>query len=104
MTTYMKTLPLLLCLFGCNYSEGIPVEVKVPVVTSCNFAIPPQPVYLSPDAVTADPVTMLKAVLADNELRKGYIAQLLAAMESCNDNGHLASPAYPKSAAKGVLY
>jgi len=80
----MKYLLLLLLLGGCGQTVYKPVEINVPTSVECKIDKPEPPIY---PTVTMDERTSLfdavKAIITENELRKGYEAQLEAAVKSC---------------------
>lgn len=93
MRYHVAMLPLLFCLLGCGQASPIyrATEVDVPVDSPCRFDIPVQPDYQLPKLPAAATLTdKVKAMIADLQARKDYIAKLLAAMEACNDSSHLA--------------
>lgn len=76
-----------LCLFSCSSSPVMdrPIEVKVPLAISCISEEIPEPSWnmehLQSDAVVTE---KLKAIMADLELSKGYVAQLKAELMACS--------------------
>lgn len=78
---------LTLLLTGCADKLGVylPTEVKVPVATSCNVEIPKEPEYHVDSLVRVTSMPeKIKAIIADNELKSGYIVQLKAALNACH--------------------
>jgi hypothetical protein len=78
---------LLFLLTSCQQAQMIddPVIVKVPVAVSCNMETIPEPEWnMKNIGKDASSVSMLKAVLADLELSRGYIEELRAELKACS--------------------
>lgn len=78
----------LLFLVGCGTTEPLlkveTREVKVPVPVACKTPEPAVPDYNVPKLTTNSTIYQkTKAYLADEQLRKGYEKELLAALKSC---------------------
>lgn len=78
----------ILFLAGCGTTEPLirveTREVKVPVPVACKTPEPAVPEYNVPKLTTNSSIfDKTKAYLADEELRKGYEKELLAALQSC---------------------
>ena len=78
----------LLFLSACGTTEPLlrveTKEVKVPVPVACKTEAPPVPVYNVPKLkITNTIFEKTQAYLADEQLRKAYAKELLAALNSC---------------------
>lgn len=59
-------------------------RVEVPVPVQCKTDIPATPIFNVPKLATTDTMfDKTKSYLADEQLRKAYEAELLAALKSC---------------------
>lgn len=74
------------CIVGCatTLPPGQPVEVRVPVAVPCKAPVPVRPAF----AVDALPIgsgvwDQMAALRAERFQRKGYEAELEAAVQSC---------------------
>ena len=81
----MRTLALLLMLPVLAACETLPrlQHVEVPIPTPCRVAIPVSPAQCVPsDDSRAE---WLRCALSDCEIRKGYQAELEAALKACTE-------------------
>jgi len=82
----MKYVFLLLLLTGCA-STPTRIEtqiVKVPITVVCQTPEPIVPTFVTPTIKQEDDIFVkVRAILADNEMYKGYTVELLAALRSC---------------------
>lgn len=73
-----------LFLSGCHKPVLTPVEVLLPIGTPCPVSMPVAPAWpTSIVAADAGMVARVMALAAENELRKGYEAELMAALKAC---------------------
>lgn len=80
-----KVLFCLWLLTGCS-SQPLykPVTVDVPVFVPCQIPVVTHPVWPTQDLTEKSTLQdQIKALLAENELRQGYEAQLEASMKFC---------------------
>ena len=76
----------LLVLSGCAKQPIIttPVEVKIPVSVPCKTPIIPAPAWPTSELRAGDSIfRQVQLILAELQIRKGYEAQLEAAIKSC---------------------
>lgn len=78
----------LLFLSACGTTEPLirveTKEVRIPVPIACKTEAPPVPVYNVPRlTITSTIFEKTQAYLADEQLRKAYEKELLAALNSC---------------------
>lgn len=81
----MRIILMTMCasvLAGCGATRTLKVSVPVPV--ACNETVPQKPEWptqsLSPGAA---PFVVMRAALAEIDIREGYELLLLTALESC---------------------
>lgn len=90
---YVLALLLILLLSGCGAFERkveyVPYEVRVPVEVPCAAQIPPEPAWATENMPYVNPLTgeglpeAVDKLIAELWQRRGYEAQLLAAVEGC---------------------
>lgn len=81
----MRRLAVLLLLAGCSSQTIIkPVPVSVPVPVLCKPPVVSHPVWPTSELTKKSSILeQVKALIAENELRQAYEAQMEASLQAC---------------------